>query len=110
MKVVTLVVAALFTLIGEAIAQQPFTSIRAGRVLDGRGGILANATIVIQGSRIVRIDRNAKNATYDLGDLTVMPGWIDTHVHVASHFDRGTGRAHSAETKDETPQQAMLYA
>jgi imidazolonepropionase-like amidohydrolase len=45
-----------------------------------------------------------------LGDLTLMPGWIDTHAHIASHFDRDTGRAHSAETKGETPQQAMLYA
>jgi imidazolonepropionase-like amidohydrolase len=109
MKLVTLGLAVLLTPGGAALAQ-PSTSIRAGRVFDGRGGILTNVTIVIQGSRIARIDRDALNPTYDLADLTVMPGWIDTHAHVASHFDRGTGRAHSAETKGETPQQAMLYA
>jgi imidazolonepropionase-like amidohydrolase len=65
---------------------------------------------VIQGSKIVRIDRNLENPNYDLGSLTLMPGWIDTHAHITSHFDRGTGRAHSAETEGETSQQAMLYA
>jgi imidazolonepropionase-like amidohydrolase len=38
-----------------------------------------------------------------------MPGWIDTHTHIADHFDRATGRLHTAQTA-ETPQQAMLYA
>jgi imidazolonepropionase-like amidohydrolase len=38
-----------------------------------------------------------------------MPGWIDTHTHIAAHFDRETGRVHSPEV-NETPQQAMLYA
>jgi imidazolonepropionase-like amidohydrolase len=84
--------------------------LRAARVLDGRGGVLTNAAVVIEGSKIVRLEPNPKGATLDLGALTLMPGWIDTHAHIASHFDRGTGRAHSAETKGETPQQAMLYA
>ena len=37
-----------------------------------------------------------------------MPGWIDTHTHIATHFDRETDRVHSRQVK-ETPQQAMLY-
>ena len=108
MKALALVT--LLALPAAAAAQQDSAVIRAGRVLDGKGGVLTNAAIVIQGSRIVRIDRNVQNPTYDLGDFTVMPGWIDTHAHIASHFDRGTGRAHSEEAKGETPQQAMLYA
>lgn len=91
-------------------AQENAIVVRAGRVLDGKGGVLTNTAIVIQGSKIVRIERNVQKATYDLGEMTVMPGWIDTHAHIVSHFDRDTGRAHSPETKNETPQQAMLYA
>ena len=59
--------------------------------------------------RIVRIDSNASNVTYDLRGLTIMPGWIDPHTHIAAHFDRETGKVHSPQV-NETPQQAMLYA
>jgi len=62
-------------------------TIRAGTVLDGRGGIVRNRTIVIEGARIVRLEAAGKTATYDLGRFTVLPGGIDTHVHLTSHFD-----------------------
>ena len=83
--------------------------IRASTVLDGKGAILRDVAIVVEGTRIARIDSNVPAATYDLRDVTVMPGWIDTHTHIATHFDRETDRVHSAQVK-ETPQQAMLYA
>ena len=111
MKVV--ITAAVGTLLALSVVvggQQASIVIRAARVLDGKGGTVTNAAVVVQGTKIVRIDQNARNATYDLGAATLMPGWIDTHAHIASHFDRGTGRAHSPQARDETPQQAMLYA
>jgi imidazolonepropionase-like amidohydrolase len=83
--------------------------IRAATVLDGKGAILRDVAIVVEGTRIARIDRNIPAATYDLRAVTVMPGWIDTHTHIATHFDRETDRVHSSQVK-ETPQQAMLYA
>ena len=83
--------------------------IRASTVLDGKGGVLRDVGIVIQGSKIVRIDSNPSEATYDLRGLTVMPGWIDTHTHIVTHFDRETGKVHSQKA-GETPQQSMLYA
>ena len=62
------------------------------------------------GTRITKIYPNAQGVTYDLKGLTVMPGWIDTHVHIDAHFDRN-GKSHSpALAKDETPEQTMLYA
>src|SRR6266705_3316886 len=76
-----------------ALAQTPTITIRAGTVLDGRGGVLHNTTIVIAGSRIAGLDPALTAAMYDLSRLTVMPGGIDTHVHLTSHFDanaRGT--------------------
>jgi imidazolonepropionase-like amidohydrolase len=83
--------------------------IRASTVLDGKGGVLRDVALVVDGARIVRIDSNASDVTYDLRGLTVMPGWIDTHTHIAAHFDRETGKVHSPQV-NETPQQAMLYA
>ncbi len=42
--------------IGAAWAQDNATVIRAGRLLDGKGGILRNATIVVRGTRIEKVD------------------------------------------------------
>src|SRR5262245_13057840 len=93
-----------------ARAQERLTIIRASTLLDGKGGIMRNVSIVVQGTRITRIDPNIQGPTYDLKGLTVMPGWIDTHVHIDAHFDPD-GKSHSpASDKDETPEQTMLYA
>ena len=93
-----------------ARAQERPTVIRATTLLDGKGGIMRNVSIVVQGTLITRIDPNAQGATYDLKGLTVMPGWIDTHVHIDAHFDPN-GKSHSpASARDETPEQTMLYA
>src|SRR5438046_7876424 len=91
-----------------ALAQAPTITIRAGTVLDGRGGILRNTTIVIAGSRITRLDPALTTATYDLSRLTVMPGGIDTHLHLTSPFD-ANGRPHNDPGGAEPPDQTVLY-
>ena len=102
--------AASLMLSGIGRAQERPIVIRAATLIDGKGGVTRNVSIVVQGSRIARIDAGAQGTTYDLKGLTVMPGWIDTHVHMDAHFDPN-GKSHSpASAKSETPQQTMLYA
>ncbi len=108
MKSVTLFVVAMLAVSVEAAAQDGPVVIKADMVLDGKGATLANTSIVVQGSRIVRLDPNGQGTTYDLRGLTVMPGWIDTHAHIVQHFDRKTGK--TPRRGDETPQQSALYA
>jgi imidazolonepropionase-like amidohydrolase len=67
--------------------------VHADRMLDGKGGIVRDATVTIEGSRIVKIGGNAK-ADFDLKGMTLMPGWIDTHTHPNWHFDEN-GRYHA---------------
>jgi|SRR5215472_16098611 len=68
----------------SAAAQQPIT-IRAGTVLDGKGGVQRNAVITIEGMRIVKLgDSQPEILTYDLSRLTVLPGLIDTMFISAS--------------------------
>ena len=93
-----------------AFAQQPPIIIKATTILDGKGGILRNRSIVVDGSRITRIDSSTQSATYDLSGLTVMPGFIDTHVHINWHFDKDGKTHNQVSGAGETPQQAMLYA
>ena len=85
-------------------------TIRVGKLLDGRGGALTDATVVVEGTRIVAVEpKPRESATYDLRGLTLMPGGIDTHVHIGWHFDKN-GKTHNDEDKGETPGQTMLYA
>ena len=69
------------------VAQQPDAiTIRAARALDGRGKLLTNAVVEIRGSTIVAVDQRQTAVTHDLGDVTLMPGMIDVHIHVELHF------------------------
>src|SRR5258707_13421956 len=64
-------------------------TIHADTVLDGKGGVLHNVTIKVEGSKIVDVKTGSSGpADYNLKGLTLMPGWIDTHVHIGWHFNR----------------------
>jgi len=60
--------------------------IAAGILLDGRGHVLPDTHVVVEGSKIVAIDPKAEPIDYDLRGFTVMPGWIDSHVHITWSF------------------------
>jgi imidazolonepropionase-like amidohydrolase len=62
-------------------------AVRAGRLFDPRSATeLVNQVIVIRGDRIVDVGANvaipAGAEVVDLGRATVLPGLIDTHLHV----------------------------
>ena len=61
--------------------------IAADKVFDGKGHVAKNTRIVIEGAKIVAIDPNAGPVDHDLRGLTVLPGWIDAHVHITWSFD-----------------------
>src|SRR5579872_4803362 len=91
-----------------ARAQEPAIILRTGTVIDGAGALLKNQDIVVQGSRIRSVGpHTAAKPTYDLGALAVMPGWIDTHVHLEWHFDDSGKLANRSKT---APQDTALYA
>src|SRR5213595_2204367 len=98
---------ALLLLALAATAQADPIVIKAARVIDGRGRLYRNAAVVVDGAKIVRIDEHPQRADRDLGDRTLMPGGIDTHVHIGWHFNKN-GR--SSEGENETPQEAVLFA
>ena len=60
--------------------------LRVGTLIDGRGGVLEDTHLVIEGDRILTVGAWSGHVTWDLSNYTVMPGGIDTHVHLASHF------------------------
>lgn len=79
-------------------------TIVTGHALDGHGGILEGARIGVADGRITTLSAADEGVVIDLSAYTVLPGWIDTHSHLSSHFDRH-GRI---ATSDEPPMEASL--
>src|SRR6266571_8369766 len=75
--------------------------IAASTIFDGKGRVLHNTRIVIEGSKIVAIDPKAGPVDYDLRGFTVMPGWIDAHVHLTWIFGKDGKNAGQGGTTPE---------
>jgi imidazolonepropionase-like amidohydrolase len=91
MPIRSLVLVSLLFPFGSFAAQEPApVAIRAARMLDVVSGrILSNAVVVVQGDRIVSVNPAAVPAgarVLDLGDVTLMPGFIDMHTHLSSEI------------------------
>jgi imidazolonepropionase-like amidohydrolase len=98
---------ALFLAAPALLAQAPTVRVHAATVLDGTGRTLRNATVVVQGSKITAVETGTPaNATYNLGQVTILPGMIDVHAHIGWHFDREGRYA----ARPGTPAQEILYA
>lgn len=66
--------------------------LKAARLFDGSSGRLQSpGVVVVQGQRIVAVGNGATipaNArVIDLGDATLVPGYIDAHTHIASDYN-----------------------
>jgi len=75
--------------------------IAASAVLDGKGRALHNTRIVIEGSKMVAIDPKSGPVDYDLRGLTVLPGWIDAHVHITWSFGTNGKNAGGGTAQEE---------
>jgi imidazolonepropionase-like amidohydrolase len=102
--------------------------IAAKRLLDGRGHVLPETRIVVEGSKIVQLNDQKRGQRsrlrrgfgaasseqgtedppidYDLRGFTVMPGWIDSHVHITWSF----GPNGKNQGADETTQFAAYQS
>ncbi len=71
------------------------TVIRASRLYDGVGGTYRNnRDIVIEGGRIAAVEDRAERAgaiVIDLGDVTVLPGYVDAYATLPGDADESLG-------------------
>ncbi|HEY6930658.1 MAG TPA: amidohydrolase family protein [Thermoanaerobaculia bacterium] len=77
---------------GGALGQQPapapeVVAIKAARFFDGRSDSVTNgAVVIVKGSRIDAVGSDLPippgARVVDLGDATILPGFIDAHVHL----------------------------
>jgi imidazolonepropionase-like amidohydrolase len=93
-----------------ASASDAALTLRAARLLDGRGGVLTRAQVVVQDGRIASVGppAAAPGQVIELGALTLLPGLIDAHSHVAWYFNKD-GRLHH-EGDGDSAAQVLLSA
>jgi len=86
-----------------AHAQEGTVVLRTTRLLDGRGGVLEDRDILIRDGEIAAIVRRGEgrgDRVVDLTGYTVLPGLIDTHVHLGWHFGEDGRLARRTEMPD----------
>ena len=90
------IVAAIAAALSLASGLQAATLIHAGRVIDGVADApLTERTVVVDGGRITAIEAGyrkpaAGDTVVDLRKSTLMPGFMDMHVHLTSEYSRSS--------------------
>jgi imidazolonepropionase-like amidohydrolase len=105
--VVALALGAALSSVGESQ-----TLVTARRVFDGRGQMLQNAGVVVDGTRITHVGAvpsNFRGRRYDLGDVTLLPGLIDVHSHIVWYLN-SKQRLHTSDDGDSPAVQALAWA
>jgi imidazolonepropionase-like amidohydrolase len=102
-------VATLF--LAGSLGAQTTTVIRAARLIDGTGAaVVRNGVVVITGDRIVAVGGHDAVTVptgariIDLGDATLLPGFVDAHVHL---IGRPSG---DAQADDELVRDLPAYS
>ena len=92
-------------------AQVPQTiTIRAGTLIDGRGGAQQNVVVTIRDGKIVAVGRSAGPVTHDLSRFTLLPGFIDTHVHLLWHFGADGRFVSGGESREDRVKAGIVNA
>jgi imidazolonepropionase-like amidohydrolase len=112
-KFLALTISAIVVLAVPAGAQHA-TVLRAARMIDGIGAAtISNAVIVVSGDRIVAAGSSGSVTVpsgaqvIDLGDVTLLPGFIDAHTHITGRT-LGDPLADLAVVKDYASYGAIL--
>lgn len=90
--------AGLLASLAPATADPGQLAVRAGRVLDGTGKVLENATIWIEDGKIVKIDQTAPPAgaeVLDYSKATIIPGLVAATSQIG--VARGAGNDQTSE-------------
>lgn len=82
--------------------------LRVSKLIDGAGNAADARDVHVRAGRIVAITPYGPHFDVDLRGMTLMPGWIDTHAHVAARFDREGHAVPPNSRGAETAEEAAL--
>ena len=91
--------------------------LHCGKIIDTENGkTLNNKTIIVSGNKILSIKNgfispdNQDDKVINLKNKTVMPGFIDMHVHLESQFDPKKGRLNVTANDADVAFESIEYA
>ena len=94
--------------------------IQFGKLIDGKGHTIPNATVIVVGDRIRNLyDRKRAQGTIqvpegtesiDLSRFSGLPGMIDAHTHMTYWWDKASGARPWQDLTARTPMQTMFLA
>jgi imidazolonepropionase-like amidohydrolase len=103
---------------GSAHAQKasapaaPVTALKAARLFDGRSNrLVRDPVVLIQSGRVTAVGSKLAvpggAKVIDLGDATILPGFIDAHVHLTSERSSDWNKDLVEEMRRGVPEQAI---
>jgi imidazolonepropionase-like amidohydrolase len=122
MKRLAILATTILSLAGAAFAQAPAKAapktvvLKAARMFDGRSDRLVSpGLVVVEDGKIAAVGGSAPSGAevIDLGDATILPGFIDSHVHLGFEAsDNWLGDFYSGIMRPpaEQAQYAAMYA
>ena len=110
MKIATLGLS-LFLAVTLAAQEPRGIALKAARMFDGTSDeITRNAVILVEGGRIRAIGGSVPSGAevIDLGDVTLLPGFIDAHTHLSFEFSADWYRGYFEGLMRHPGEQALL--
>src|SRR4051812_45907146 len=97
-------------LLCSLVSAQTLTAIKAARLFDGKTNTVTQpGLVVINGNRIQSVGGTvpAQATVIDLGNATLLPGFIDAHTHLTMAFNPDYNGGRLAELSRTIPEQAI---
>lgn len=105
----------LFMTLSLSVSGQK-TIIHCGKIFDSKGGkLLSNQTIIVEGERIVDVQNGFKSPAQpdvliDLSQQTVLPGFIDMHVHIEHESNSASYRKRFVDNEADIAFESAVFA
>ncbi|HYN19949.1 MAG TPA: amidohydrolase family protein, partial [Thermoanaerobaculia bacterium] len=99
-------------LLAQEPAQPEVLALKAARLFDGKAdAVVRNAVVIVEGGKIKAagsgLEIPAGARVVDLGDSTLLPGFIDSHTHVTNQLEDDWNAALVAGLRRTIPEETL---
>ena len=113
-RILRISAAAFAWLVAASLASAQTTALVGARVIDGKGGVIDRATIIVRDGKIVAVGAGASTQVpdgaqrVDVAGATIMPGLVNAHGHLTAA--NGMRNDPAGYTRDGLLRQLKTYA